>query len=102
MMSPSRPSGDCCEGGRRRTLVSSGQLTRFALQSPLSREALDEFLAAFEDSGLDDDERFTLMEVMLQSFGDLGRFLREDAREPPRPWSLPHRGVREPRRGPRL
>jgi len=32
---------------------------------------LDEFLAAYEYGGLSDDERFTLMEIILQSFEDL-------------------------------
>ena len=33
---------------------------------------LDEFLAAYQSGELDDDERFTLMETILQSFEDLG------------------------------
>jgi hypothetical protein len=33
---------------------------------------LDEFLEAYLDPNLNDDERFTLMEIMLQSFEDLG------------------------------
>lgn len=32
---------------------------------------LNEFLAAYDDPGLDDDQRFALMEVILQSFEDL-------------------------------
>lgn len=35
-------------------------------------ERLDEFLAAYQSGELDDDERFTLMETILQSFEDLG------------------------------
>ena len=34
---------------------------------------LSEFLDAYENSGLTDDERFTLMEIMLESFEDLAR-----------------------------
>lgn len=41
---------------------------------------LDEFLAAYEDEGLDEDERFTLMEIMLQSFEDLGQSIGFDPR----------------------
>lgn len=41
---------------------------------------LDEFLAAYENGGLDDDERFTLMEILLQSFEDLGRSTGFDSR----------------------
>ena len=33
---------------------------------------LDEFLAAYESGELNDDERFTLMETILQCFEDLG------------------------------
>ena len=43
-------------------------------------ERLDEFLAAYENGGLDDDERFTLMEILLQSFEDLGQSSGFDAR----------------------
>lgn len=34
---------------------------------------IDEFLAAYETGGLSDDERFTLMEIILESFEDIGR-----------------------------
>jgi hypothetical protein len=36
---------------------------------------LDEFLAAYQSGALNDDERFTLMETILQSFEDLGKEL---------------------------
>jgi hypothetical protein len=32
---------------------------------------IDEFLAAYKSAELDDDERFTLMEMLIQSFEDL-------------------------------
>lgn len=32
---------------------------------------IDEFLAAYKSGELDDDERFTLMEMLIQSFDDL-------------------------------
>ena len=41
---------------------------------------LDEFLAAYESGELNDDERFTLMETILQSFEDLGSSTRYDPR----------------------
>jgi hypothetical protein len=34
-------------------------------------DRIDEFLAAYEHDDLDDDERFTLMEMIIQSFEDL-------------------------------
>ena len=34
---------------------------------------IDEFLAAYETGGLSDDERFTLMEMILESFEEIGR-----------------------------
>ncbi|MES2643462.1 MAG: hypothetical protein V4850_28520 [Myxococcota bacterium] len=43
-------------------------------------ERLDEFLDAYESGELCDDERFTLMEMILQSFEDLGRSIGFDAR----------------------
>lgn len=43
-------------------------------------DRLDEFLAAYEDAGLGDDERFTLMEMIIQSFEDLGPAMAEDPR----------------------
>ena len=43
---------------------------------------IDEFLAAYESGELDDDERFTLMETILQSFEDLGESLSVDPRWP--------------------
>jgi hypothetical protein len=39
---------------------------------------IDEFLAAYEDGDLSDDERFTLMDTMLQSFEDLPGQLHDD------------------------
>lgn len=44
---------------------------------------IDEFLAVYETGGLSDDERFTLMEMILESFEDLEHGdsdLSEDAR----------------------
>jgi hypothetical protein len=41
---------------------------------------LDELLAVYKDGGLSDDERFTLIESMLQSFEDLGRSTGFDSR----------------------
>jgi hypothetical protein len=43
-------------------------------------ERLDEFLAAYEGGNLSEDERFTLMEVILQSFEDLAASTGFDAR----------------------
>jgi hypothetical protein len=43
-------------------------------------ERLDEFLAAYEGGGLSEDERFTLMEIILQSFEDLAASTGFDAR----------------------
>ena len=43
-------------------------------------ERLDEFLDAYDSGGLSDDERFTLMEIILQSFEDLGSSRGFDAR----------------------
>jgi hypothetical protein len=43
-------------------------------------QRLDEFLAAYEYGGLNDDERFTLMEMILQSFEDLAASTGFDAR----------------------
>ncbi len=43
-------------------------------------ERLDEFLDAYESGGLSDDERFTLVEIVLQSFDDLGQRSGLDAR----------------------
>lgn len=43
---------------------------------------LDKFLAAYESGELNDDERFTIMETILQSFEDLGPDLRLDPRWP--------------------
>jgi hypothetical protein len=37
-------------------------------------ERIDEFLSAYESGELSDDERFTLMETILQSFEDLKLF----------------------------
>ncbi len=41
---------------------------------------IDEFLAAYEHEPLSDDERFCLMEILLQSFEDLGGAHELDAR----------------------
>ena len=41
---------------------------------------LDEFLAAYDDGGISDDERFTLMEIVIQSFEDLGPAIATDPR----------------------
>jgi hypothetical protein len=40
---------------------------------------LDEFISAYRDPDLSEDERFTLMETIIQSCEDLGDGLREDA-----------------------
>jgi hypothetical protein len=41
---------------------------------------LDEFLRAYEEADLSDDERFVLMEIILQSFEDLGHTIVVDPR----------------------
>lgn len=41
---------------------------------------IDEFLAAYESGELTDDERFTLMEIIIQSFADLPQPLSSDPR----------------------
>lgn len=41
---------------------------------------IDEFLAAYESGALDDDERFTLMETILQSFEELPHPVDKDPR----------------------
>lgn len=41
---------------------------------------IDEFLAAYSDGSLSDDERFTLMETVIQSFEDLRSDLASDPR----------------------
>jgi hypothetical protein len=46
-------------------------------------ERIDEFIAAYQSGELDDDERFTLMEMILQSFDDLGDDVADDPR-----WNL--------------
>ncbi|HVZ37577.1 MAG TPA: hypothetical protein VG963_34385, partial [Polyangiaceae bacterium] len=43
-------------------------------------DRIDEFLAAYEAGDLSDDERFTLMETMLQSFENLPGPLDSDPR----------------------
>ena len=45
-----------------------------------SPERIDEFLAAYEGGELTDDERFTLMETLLQSFEDVDAPLLNDSR----------------------
>ncbi|MCP5384447.1 MAG: hypothetical protein H6913_07510 [Altererythrobacter sp.] len=37
---------------------------------------IDEFLSAYQSQELTDDERFTLMEMIIQSFEDLGNLCR--------------------------
>jgi hypothetical protein len=41
---------------------------------------LDEFIDAYQSGNLDDDERFTLMEIIIQSFEDLGQRSELDPR----------------------
>jgi hypothetical protein len=41
---------------------------------------LDEFIGAYQSGDLDDDERFTLMEIIIQSFEDLGARSEHDPR----------------------
>lgn len=41
---------------------------------------IDEFLAGYESGDLSDDERFTLMEIIIQSFADLSESLSSDLR----------------------
>jgi hypothetical protein len=41
---------------------------------------LDEFISAYQSAELDDDERFTLMETIIQSFDDLGSRCELDPR----------------------
>ena len=41
---------------------------------------IDEFIAAYQSGQLDDGERFTLMEVIIQSFEDIGDHLDTDPR----------------------
>ncbi len=41
---------------------------------------IDEFIAAYRSGQLDDDERFTIMETIIQSFEDLGEALHSDIR----------------------
>ncbi len=43
---------------------------------------LDEFIAAYDSGELGEDERFTLMETILQSFEDLGEHPELDPRWP--------------------
>lgn len=43
-------------------------------------DRIDEFLAAYQFAQLDDDERFTLMETIIQSFENLGGALHADLR----------------------
>jgi RimJ/RimL family protein N-acetyltransferase len=45
-------------------------------------DRIDEFLAAYESGALTDDERFTLMETILQSFEELPHPVDEDPRLP--------------------
>ena len=44
---------------------------------------LDEFIAVYQSGELDDDERFALMEMILQSFEDLGDVISTDPRWEP-------------------
>jgi hypothetical protein len=41
---------------------------------------IDEFMSAYASGGLSEDERFILMEILLQSFADLGTSLEDDPR----------------------
>lgn len=41
---------------------------------------LDDFISAYQSGELDDDELFTLMEMIVQSFDDLGGVLSSDPR----------------------
>jgi len=43
---------------------------------------IDAFMAAYQSGELDEDERFTLMETIIQSFEDLGDALPSDGRWP--------------------
>lgn len=45
-------------------------------------ERIDEFLAAYNSSELDEDERFTLMETLIESFEDLGEGAEAHSRWP--------------------
>jgi hypothetical protein len=46
-------------------------------------ERLDEFISVYQSGELDDDERFVLMEMILQSFEDLGGIVWTDPRWEP-------------------
>jgi hypothetical protein len=41
-------------------------------------ERIEEFLSLYEAGGLDEDERFALMEILIQSFEDSARDLATD------------------------
>ena len=41
---------------------------------------IDEFVNAYESGELNDDEKFTLMEMIIQSFEDLDEQLEENSR----------------------
>ena len=43
-------------------------------------DRIDEFISAYQSGQLDDDERFTLMETIIQSFEDIGERLHVDTR----------------------
>jgi hypothetical protein len=43
-------------------------------------DRIDEFIAAYKSGQLNDDERFALMETIIQSFEDLGEALYADTR----------------------
>ena len=45
-------------------------------------ERIDEFMTAFLAGDLDEDQRFVLLETLIQSFDDLGDALRRDERWP--------------------
>jgi hypothetical protein len=45
-------------------------------------ERIDEFLSAYEDDELTDDDRFTLMEILLQSFEEFAAVRGFDQRWP--------------------
>lgn len=43
-------------------------------------ERIDELLGLYQSGGLDEDERFTLMDMIIQCFEDLGDSLENDSR----------------------
>jgi hypothetical protein len=41
---------------------------------------IDEYIAAYKNGGLTDDERFTLMEMIIHAFEDTGESINNDSR----------------------